>query len=277
MNISFIINLLVLNNTISNNLPVVVMHGIASSSENMNEFSSWLHSTFDLEVYNVEIGNGVATSLFTPMNNQLTELCSVIYNIPQLKNGFNFIGMSQGGLLARGYVERCNKYPVNNLITLVSPHGGVYDPDKAIKLIDIYSESIQEQLSFSNYWRDPTQINNYLKKCSYLPNINNERNYNEEYKKNIEKLSNFIMVWTKNDEVLGPPESGKFSVYDDQFNVVDLIDTNIYNYNYLGLRKLNESNRLHIYETNCSHVDHRKSVCFDQLFDIMFKFLNEQI
>jgi len=275
MNISFIINLLLLNITSQMiNLPVVVLHGIASSKDNTEEFATWLSFEFNQEVYNIDIGDGIATSLFTPMNSQLSELCKVIYDIPRLKYGFNFIGMSQGGLLARGYVERCNKYPVNNLITLVSPHGGVYDIDKAIKNVDMYSEFIQEQLSFSNYWRDPKKLNEYIKKCSYLPDINNERDFNDGYKKNIESLNNFVMVWTKNDEVLGPPESAKFGVYDFDYNVVDMIDTNVYKYDYIGLKKLNEENKLFIYETNCSHVDHIKPQCFPQIYDIMLKFLN---
>ena len=254
-------------------LPVVVLHGIASSSENMNEFSDWIKSSFNLDVYNIEIGNGVGTSLFTPMNDQLLMLCDTIYNNNNLKNGFNFIGMSQGGLLARGYVERCNNYPVNNLITLVSPHGGVYDPDKALKLLNVYSQTTQDQLSFSNYWRDPTKLNEYINECSYLPYINNEKEYNDQYKENIKKLNNFVMVWTPNDEVLGPPESGKFSIYDDNFNVVSLFDTQLYQNDYIGLKILNENNKLFMFETNCSHVEHRTPVCFDQLYDIMMKYL----
>ena len=50
----------------------------------------------------------------TPMLSQLDILCKTIYDIPQLANGFDFIGMSQGGILARGYTEYCNKFKVRN-------------------------------------------------------------------------------------------------------------------------------------------------------------------
>jgi len=153
--------------------PIVVLHGILSSKQNMEPFSNWLENSFNTKIFNIEIGNGKKTSLFTPMNNQLNELCETIYNIPDLKNGFHFIGMSQGGLLARGYVEKCNKYPVFNLITMVSPHGGVI---LDINLgINMYNNFIQNFLSFSNYWRDPTNLEGYLTKCSYLPLLNNEK------------------------------------------------------------------------------------------------------
>lgn len=42
-----------------------------------------------------------------------------------LKNGFNAIGISQGGQFLRAYVERCNDPPVRTLITLGSQHQGV--------------------------------------------------------------------------------------------------------------------------------------------------------
>ena len=109
-------------------MPIVVLHGVASSAPNMNVFSSWLEKTFNTKVFNIELGNGFKTSLYSPLTEQLNELCSTIYAIDELKDGFNFIGMSQGGLLARGYTEQCNKYPVLNLITMVSPHGGVIEP-----------------------------------------------------------------------------------------------------------------------------------------------------
>ena len=106
--------------------PTVLMHGVLANKQNMDELKTLLELNFKIPVYNIEIGNGVGTSLFTSMNSQLEILCDTIYKMDELKDGFNFIGMSQGGLLARGYVEYCNKYPVINLITLASPNGGVY-------------------------------------------------------------------------------------------------------------------------------------------------------
>ena len=106
--------------------PIVLLHGLGGSAEKMSPLCDWLEQTFRRKVYNLEIGNGEQTSLYMPLPTQLTELCKTIYSIPELQNGFDFIGMSQGGLLARGYVEQCNRFPVRNLITLVTPHGGVF-------------------------------------------------------------------------------------------------------------------------------------------------------
>ena len=250
-----------------------MLHGILSSEQNMEPFSNWLEESFDTKLFNIEIGNGKKTSLFTSMNNQLNELCETIYTIPELKNGFHFIGMSQGGLLARGYVEKCNKYPVLNLITMVSPHGGVIlDINLGINMYNIF---IQNTLSFSNYWRDPTNLDDYLTKCSYLPLLNNEKkheNFNKQ-KENIKSLTNFIMIWSPFDEILNPPESAEFSFYDKDYTIIPLDKTLLYNHDLLGLKSLNDKNKLHIYKTNCTHTQHRDPICFPQLYNIFKQYL----
>lgn len=60
------------------------------------------------------------------MNDQVEDFCSQIRSDPKLKDGFNLIGYSQGGLITRGFVERCNYPPVHNYITWSAPHGGTF-------------------------------------------------------------------------------------------------------------------------------------------------------
>ena len=256
------------------NYPIVVIHGIESSSRAMQPLCDWLENTFDTPVYNMEIGNGEKTSLYTPLNDQLNELCSSIYDIKELSQGFDFIGISQGGLLARGYVERCNSYPVRNLITLVAPHGGVYWPNVLNGAL-MYNDFFQNHLSVASYWRNPKVLNTYLT-CSYLALLNNEFWCELEspiHRQNIRNLSNFVMIWSPEDKVLDPPESGKFSFFDENFNIIPLEKTDLFQNDSLGLRFLNFIGGLHTYETNCTHVDHRNPICFAQLYTILKQFL----
>ena len=208
--------------------------------------------------------------------------------------------MSQGGLLARGYVERCNEYPVKNLITLVSPNGGTI-----VKNIDLnmYTDFYQNHFSVSNYWRDPLKLNEYLKMCCYLPILNNEIIINiikdddvygkdnsyidndddDDYvnsndiankqREQLKTLENFVMVWSPNDGIVFPPESGKFSFYDEFYNVIALENTDLYKTDALGLKYLNDNNKLHIHHTNCTHTQHRDPICFDQLYPIFVLYL----
>lgn len=257
--------------TTANSLPIVVLHGIASTAANMDTFAEWIECVFQRKVYNIEIGDGGKTSLLMPLDQQLAILCDTIYAEEALAGGFDFIGMSQGGLLARGYVERCNKFPVRNLINLVSPNGGVVIPTD----INMYKPFFQEHLSVSGYWRDPTDLINYLRNCSYLPSLNNERSsiFSSQYKANLLSVTNYVLIWSPNDEVLTPPESGKFSVFDENYNIIPLTKTILYKEDLIGLRTLDEREQLGIYETNCSHADHNDPVCFDQLYEIFKVYL----
>jgi palmitoyl-protein thioesterase len=139
----------------------------------------------------------------------------------------------------------------------------------------MYSDFFQKHLSIASYWRDPRQLNSYLVKCLYLPILNNEINnsFAESQTDHIKNLSNFVMIWSPFDTVLNPPESGKFSFLDDSLNIVRLEDTDLYKNDLLGLKFLNENNRLHMYETNCTHVDHRNPICYSQLYDILNQYL----
>lgn len=77
------------------------------------------------------------------------------------------------------------------------------------------------------------------------------------------------MIWSPNDEVVYPAESGKFSFLDKNMNIIPIKETELYKKDTLGLKYLNDKERLHIYETNCSHVDHRNPECFNQLYGIL--------
>ena len=276
----------------SSSLPVVLLHGVASEAANMNNLANWISEEFDTKVFNLEIGNGKKTSIYTPLSMQLNDLCQMIYAIDELKEGFNFIGMSQGGLLARGYVERCNEFPVRNLITLVSPHGGTVLRDLNINM---YTTFKQEHLSVSNYWRDPRLLTEYLTMCTYLPILNNEilkdatnssddddREHGDDFveeimhnnqKEQMKSLDHFVMVWSPYDDIVNPAESAKFSFFNEEFEVVALEDTELYKIDALGLKYLKDEHKLHTYETNCTHVQHRDPICFNQLYPIFALYL----
>jgi len=235
----------------------------------------WLTTDFNLTVYNLDIGDGYDTSVNTPLNLQVEMFCDVISEIKELNDGFNMIGMSQGGLLARGYVERCNYPRVYNLITLVTPHGGEYDPNSLFNVIDIYSPLIQTTTSFASYWRNPIKYGEYILKCSFLPDINGEKRSGQtlKYQTNMQSLQNFVMVWTENDDVVKPASSGKFNFLDNNLNIVDLVDSKVYQNDVIGLRTLNETGRLYSYTTTCGHTEHRMPSCFPQLQPIFSKFI----
>lgn len=249
-------------------LPIVLMHGILSDVNKVTPVADWLRNNTGTSVIVVEIGNGKQDSIRMTMTEQRDMFCNIIYSIPELETGFNLIGISQGGLIARGYVEHCNKYPVNNLITWVTPHGGIY----LFPYPEIYSPDIQSKSSYSNYWRDPYDYEIYLSQSTYLANLNNENmdmaraDEALRYKNNMLRLANFVMIWSPFDDVLEPAESGKFSTYKQQYSgnikkIVPLNESWFYDMDTLGLKTLDNCNKIHIYETDCDHAEHTTINC----------------
>lgn len=281
--------------------PIVLLHGITSDSSELAPVVEWLKSLLPNPVYNIEIGNGKRNSLFKTMDWQVNELCVAIYSIPQLEYGFHFIGMSQGGLLARAYVQRCNRFPVKNLITWVSPQAGVYGFNQVhFDWSKVYSPLYQNLYSFAGYWKDPYQYEAYLENSTFLPYLNNESPILKTYashgfdflqnRERILSLENFVMIWSGNDDVISPPQSGSFEFYEivcgtretpgcrerianNPLKIQNFFNSSQYVDNLLGLRTLFHSGKLHILETNCTHSGHKTDVCFPHLEELTFPFL----
>jgi hypothetical protein len=81
------------------------------------------------------------------------------------------------------------------------------------------------------------------------------------------------MIWSSVDEVIKPAESAKFSVYDEKLNIINLFDTQIYKEDRIGLKKLNDTGKLWMFETTCPHNENKLPSCFPQLYSIMKEFL----
>jgi palmitoyl-protein thioesterase len=247
-----------------NPLPIVLMHGILSDTTKMEPVADWLHkNTGGALVIPIEIGNGKQDSVALTMPDQLTRFCqSIRDNSPVLAGGFNLIGISQGGLLARGYVQKCADFPVRNLITWVTPHGGVYPyPDPLI-----YTDAAQSKNSYPGYWRDPYQYNNYLTQSAYLADLNNENPgpYSTLYRDRLLSLENLVLIWSAVDDVLEPPASGRFATFAINRRPIEVISAEFTTmWKGLGLDVMNSTNRLKFYETNCKHADHVTLDCLE--------------
>ena len=73
-----------------------------------------------------EIGNGAEDSWNLRLDWQAEEVCRQVKQIPLFADGFNLVGLSQGALIGRAYIQWCDGGPaVHNLISLGGPHAGV--------------------------------------------------------------------------------------------------------------------------------------------------------
>ena len=255
-------------------LPVVVVHGILGDEHSMEPTIAYIEKYMPgTYVRNANIGSGFTTS-FWNMFSQLGWLVSEIKNDPALANGFNMIAHSQGGLIARAYVELYNSPAVYNLITWGSPHMGVFGTpgayDNRFTWIN-YSETIMYQMfytnywqnfvSIANYWRDTINYGRYLEKCTFLPYLNNELEHEhaELYKNNLCALTHLVLVQSQADDIIEPLESCHFGFYKigSASAIQLLLENDWYLQDKLGLKTLNESGRLHLLTAHCTHTDYQ--------------------
>ena len=115
-----------------------LIHGVGSSSKQLVQLENALKSQ-GVNVYNLGLTGDPLTSIFTPMDKQCSLYNEEIIGTLQVLSSksniltnttyplINLIGISQGGLLARCYVERYSNNNVNTLMTLGTPHMGIYD------------------------------------------------------------------------------------------------------------------------------------------------------
>ena len=248
--------------------PVVLVHGILSSVDELTEAKAWFASNLDCEIFSIEVGDGKLDSITKPMSWQLEALTYTINSIAPLRDQkFHLIGFSQGGLLARAFAETSEAWRVKTLMTFGTPHMGIYlysDPS-------IYSVKSQSELSFANYYKDPFNIPLYLRNCTFLPIINGEVDsgltlYN--------KVDNFVMVWSPLDEVIRPKESGKYEYYmENSFTIVPLLLSETFNKNYAGIRSMFTENRVQFVETDCGHREFKSVDCLEKYKEPILRFL----
>lgn len=142
-------------------------------------------------------------------------------------------------LLRRGLIQRCAAAKVINFISLGGQHQGVFGVPKctAERLICrfyrfvlnlcAYTNWAQKHIAQATYWHDPFNEGKYREKSSFLADINNEKDFNENYRKRLQSLNQFVMVKFLRDTIVQPMESSWFGFYkpESDTTVLSLIDS----------------------------------------------------
>jgi palmitoyl-protein thioesterase len=159
---------------------------------------------------------------------------------PNLANGFNAFGLSQGNNLIRGYIAKYNDPPVNTFMSICGINAGVGAfPDcspqgKVIggvcqALTEVlsslaYNSFVQGLLFQADYFRDPSKTDSdSYKKYSQLAQWENEGSTaNVTLNENFAKTEQFVWVKGNEDTVVWPREGEWFGAMDpnDPWNTV---------------------------------------------------------
>ncbi|KAI5297575.1 hypothetical protein KEM56_004716 [Ascosphaera pollenicola] len=250
-------------------LPLIIWHGLGDSYGNpgMKEVAALAQDvTPGTYVHTIRLGDDAdadrQASFLGNVTEQIDAVCDQIKadRILSTAPALNALGFSQGGQFLRGLAERCDGMPpVYNLVTFGSQHNGITAFQQCESFFDIVCRSAeailrrgrwsgfaQSKFVPAQYFRDPEEMDEYLRYSNFLADINNERvEKNGGYKRNFEKLHHFAMVMFEDDTVSVPKESAYFAdYYKTAKKVVPLREREIYKEDWIGLKTLDEAGKL---------------------------------
>jgi palmitoyl-protein thioesterase len=255
--------------TKNNNYPVALFHGMGDecSSRFENYFSKLLGGTY---VKCIETGAGMS-SITTSFTKQAEIACKALEADGHFTKDFSVLGLSQGALLGRYIIQDCdfkNKGTVRRYVSIGGPQMGVGKYPKCDKdtfwcrnvnklvLKGVYSEFVQNHIGPAGYVRDIWNYDKYIKSSSFLADLNNERYHSkwEQYKYRILDLEKVVLIKFTKDTMIIPRETAWFEFYGNDGRVMKLEESVFYRDDLLGIRELNEQNKISFVELPGGHL-----------------------
>ncbi|KAF8629203.1 hypothetical protein AX17_005788 [Amanita inopinata Kibby_2008] len=270
--------------------PLVIWHGLGDwySSPGIQQFASLVEDMYPgIFIHSIYIDDDAEkdrrAGFYGNVNEQIQLVANQLATIPQLQNGFDAVGFSQGGQFLRAYVERFNEPPVNNLITFGSQHMGISDLPlcrqydficqvaRRTARKAVYGKWAQNNLVQAQYFRDPSHYNTYLAMNRFLASINNEviDTKNGTYARQLASLNKLVLVIFTNDKTVVPKESSWFGSQAIEEEAVDrkqgilaasgtimpMRMQPLYLEDWIGLRELDERNGVVLDKCEGEHMD----------------------
>ena len=264
-NIFILVSLLSLSFSI---YPIAVFHGIVDNCEmkNTSQLVNDLRRDLDVHVECIEIGNGYMDTIFKNLQAQVEEACEKIKSNPNFQSKFSILGISQGTLIGRYVIEKCNMQgQVMRYMSFDGPQMGIGSVPKLTCgafcdfLVNITSPifyGLQDRIAPAAYYRYKYDQEYYRQHNKFLKMLNNENEEkDEEIYKRFSSLEKVKLIRSKDDSVIVPKESSWFMFYDESGkNIVPLEESEFYKKDFIGLRKLNEEGKLSFAEFRDEHV-----------------------
>ncbi|KAK8375984.1 hypothetical protein O3P69_008602 [Scylla paramamosain] len=260
--------------------PLVIWHGMGDTCcffFSMGRIKKMVEERIPgIYVRSLMIGDNIIADeehgYFGNVNSQVEEVCQKLASDPELQGGYHAMGFSQGGQFLRAVAERCPNPSMKNLVTLGGQHEGVFglpscpsSPSESRfceyvrKLLNYgsYVSWIQDSLVQAQYWHDPLHEDDYRNNSIFLADINNEKVVNEEYRSNLKKLDNFVMVKFLKDSMVVPTESEWFGFYSpgQDKEILPLQQTELYLEDRLGLKEMDEAGKLQFVSVDGDHLE----------------------
>jgi palmitoyl-protein thioesterase len=96
----------------------------------------------------------------------------------------------------------------------------------------------------------------YRKVSLFIADINQERTFNEQYKTNLLKIRNLVLVKFLRDTMVYPHESEHFGFYatNDTSKIIPLRESSLYINDLLGLKIMDQQSRIKFLDSDTDHL-----------------------
>ena len=246
-------------------LPVAVIHGFYDSCS-----SSYFPTLIKVLKYNVydfavclKSGEG-SESLSLSFEKQCEKACEEIKSYPQFKKDFSILSISQGGLIARYIIQKCDmEGNVKKLVSFGGPMMGTSQIPFCLEGVScfiinsladyfVYSKRIQNNIGPAGYYRTAAHIEDFNNSNSSLYKLNYP---NEKEKEKFKNLTSLVLIGFEDDKMISPKETAEFGVFDKKFNVLKMNETDEYKRDSFGLKTLNEEGKIKIFYLKGGHLN----------------------
>ena len=261
----FLISILSFTNCI---YPIALFHGIVDSCnmKNTSTLVSDLQRDLGVHVECIEIGNGFMDSVVKPIWDQVEEACEKIKNNPNFQGKFSILGISQGTLIGRYIIEKCDiKGQVINYMSFDGPQMGIASIPKITcgSLCEWLCNStaslaykLRDVVAPCGYYKYKFDQETYHKTNTFLKMLNNEyEERDEDVYRRFSSLEKVKLIKSLGDTVITPIDSSWFEFYDKEgVKIVPLKESDFYINDNIGLRKLDEEGKVYFVAFQEEHV-----------------------
>jgi palmitoyl-protein thioesterase len=119
-----------------------------------------------------------------------------------------------------------------------------------------YTPDMQNNVAPAGYFRSIRRNKEYLERCIFLPYLNNQKDFSQQYKDRMINLNFLVAVKYLQDIVVFPNESENFGYYADETEttMIKMADTEEYKKDLFGIKTLNEAKKLVLLECDAGHI-----------------------
>ena len=252
---------------ISSPMPIAIFHGFlqSCSEDALKYLEEFIHVKTTYYSRCIESGGGMVdfTSSFI---DQAKRACDIISSDSHFDNDFAIVSISQGGIIARYIIEKCQmKGRVKRFVSIGGPLAGTHQLPHCLRGVTChimnsfadwlcYKGYFQKNMGPSGYFRVSNHLDKFNKSKSVLLDVNNQgETFDENAKIRFSQLDILVLIQYKRDTMITPGESSYFNELDEKHNLVDMKDTEIYKNDLFGLKTLDEQGKIIKYLIDDKH------------------------